>query len=62
MCFRPNTVSYPNNYQELTCPNCGEAVAVEIGITEGTCPNCKTFVSTEPDSYGFDPNQNYRVL
>jgi hypothetical protein len=47
--------------QLLTCPNCGELVAVQPGVTEGTCPNCKCFVSEEPD-YGFDPNQNYRIL
>ena len=61
MCFRPSAVSYSNNLQEMTCPNCGETIMVEVGVTEGTCPNCKDFVSSEP-SYGFDPNQNYRVL
>ena len=61
MCFRPNTTSYDQNLQMLTCPNCGELVAVQPGVTEGTCPNCKCFVSEEPN-YGFDPNQNYRVL
>ena len=61
MCFRPSTVNYSNNLQEMTCPNCGEVIMVKPGVTEGTCPNCKDFVSSEP-SYGFDPNQNYRVL
>lgn len=63
MCFRPNTANYSNNLQEMTCPNCGEAIMVQVGITEGTCPNCKDFVSSDPsNNYGFDPNQNYRVL
>ena len=63
MCFRPSTVNYSSNFVECTCPNCGETVAVEVGVTEGTCPNCKDFVSADPsNTYGFDPNQNYRVL
>ena len=63
MCFRPSTVSYNNNLQNMTCPNCGEQIAVEPGVTEGTCLNCKCFVTQDPaDAYGFDPNQNYRVL
>ena len=63
MCFRPSTATHNNDMQYMTCPNCGEQVAVQPGVTEGTCPNCKQFVSQDPtDTYGFDPNQNYRVL
>ena len=63
MCFRPSTASYTNSLQECVCPNCGEKVYVEPGVVEGTCPICKCFVTADPsDTYGFDPNQNYRVL
>ena len=63
MCFRPSTAAYNSNIQVGTCPNCGEPVAAEVGVTEGVCPYCKQFIpQDEQGEYGFDPNQNYRVL
>lgn len=63
MCFRPSTATNNSNLQMTTCPNCGEPAAYQAGTTEGVCPYCKTFIPPDPSSdYGFDPNQNYRIL
>ena len=52
-----------SGYKTVTCPNCGEPIAVQAGVTEGICPNCKEFIPQDPaDEYGYDPNQNYRIL